>query len=928
MPRNAHKLTLTAALVSGALLMGATLSGCNRSDSAESLVIDAKAYQQKGDNKAALIQWKNAAAKSPEDASIRLSLGALYNDIGDAQSAEKEFRKAQSLGAPAAQVLPGLASALLAQGQFEKMITETDAAATAPGAPATLLVQRGNAYQAMDQSAKAKDSFDAALKAKPDDSSALLGLAGHAMASGDMESGNRYLADALAKDGKNPDVWMFKGMVSGRSGKTAEALAAYDQVLALKPTHRTAHIQKAYLQIGMGKFDGAKADIDAARKASPNSLMVTYTQALLDFTQGKNEVALESVQKVLRGVPDHMPSVLLSGAIELNLGQLEQAEQHLKEYLAKYPDTLYARKLLATTQLRSANPGDAAATLAPALTMATEDPQLLALAGESFMQAREFGKAEEYFAKAAVLAPKTAALRTSLGLSKLAQGQREQAVTDMELATALDPKSQASGITLVRTALGMKQYDKALAAVLALEKEQPDNALVQNMKGGVHLSRNEMPAARAAFTRAATLQKSYFAPVANLAQLDLAEKKPEEARKRLEAFVALDKKNVAAMTALAELAGAQGNMPLALTWLERAAAENPDMPEPGMRLSAHYMKAGDKAKALTLVRKLQTANPTNPDLLDMLGQAQVANNDAAGALETFSKLAALLPKSAKAQLRLASVHLLLKNEAGAAEDVKRAIALEPDNAQAKLAQVDLAMRANKPDEALAITRRLQKESPAAAANFVVEGDLLMMQKKFDLGVKAYEQGYALVKSPQLAIKLNQAMRLAGKAKEADVQLAQRMKEFPNEPALQMYQAESQLATKQYKAAIANFEAVLKRNPNNPLVLNNLAWVYQQEKDPRALATAEQANKLAPDTAPLMDTLGWMLVEQGDLKRGIPLLEKAVAKAPQANEIRYHLAAGLHKAGDKARARKELDKALADGKPFSQVEEARALLKLL
>jgi putative PEP-CTERM system TPR-repeat lipoprotein len=926
MQRNAHKLTLTAALVSGALLMGATLGGCNRSDSTASLVNDAKSYQQKGDNKAALIQWKNAASKSPEDASIRLALGALHNEMGDAQSAEKEFRKAQGLGAPAAQVLPGLATALLAQGEFQKLITETEAAAASAGAP--LLVQRGNAFQALGQPDQAKAAFEAALKAKPDDSAALLGLAGHAFSSNDAEAGQRYLADALAKDGKNADVWMFKAMLAGRQGKSADALAAYDQVLALKPAHRSAHLEKAYLEIGMGKFDAAKADIDAARKNTPNSLIVTYTQALLDFTQGKNEVALDAVQKVLRGVPDHMPSVLLSGAIELNLGQLEQAEQHLKKYLEKHPDTLYARKLLATTQLRAAHPNDAAATLAPALKLQSEDPQLLALAGESFMQARDFGKAEEYFAKAAVLAPKTAALRTSLGLSKLAQGQREQAVSDMELATTLDPKSQASGITLVRTALGMKQYDKALSAVQTLEKEQPDNALVQNMKGGVLLARNDMPGARAAFTRAVTLQKSYFAPVANLAQMDLAEKKPEDARKRLEAFVAIDKKNVAAMTALAELAGSQGNMAQAVTWLERAATENPDLPEPGMRLAAHYMKSGDKVKSLTLVRKLQTANPTNPDLVDMLGQAQVANNDAAGALESFSKLAALMPKSAKAQLRLASVHLLLKNEAAAADDVKRAIALEPNNAQAQLAQVDLAMRAGKPDDALAIARRLQKSDPKAAVNFMVEGDLLMLQQKPEPALKAYTQAYALGKTPALLLKLNQAQRLSGKTKEADVQLAQALKDAPNDVTLLMYQAETQLGAKQYKAAIVNFEAVLKRNPNNPLVLNNLAWAYQQEKDPRALATAEQANKLAPDAAPLMDTLGWMLVEQGDLKRGMPLLEKAAAKAPQANDIRYHLAAALYKAGDKARARKELDKALADGKPFSQADEARALLKLL
>jgi thioredoxin-like negative regulator of GroEL len=54
----------------------------------------------------------------------------------------------------------------------------------------------------------------------------------------------------------------------------------------------------------------------------------------------------------------------------------------------------------------------------------------------------------------------------------------------------------------------------------------------------------------------------------------------------------------------------------------------------------------------------------------------------------------------------------------------------------------------------------------------------------------------------------------------------------------------------------------------------------------------------------------------------------VALAPDATEIRYHLAVGLNKAGDKAAARKELDKLLAQNKPFPQIEEARSLLKML
>jgi Flp pilus assembly protein TadD len=86
--------------------------------------------------------------------------------------------------------------------------------------------------------------------------------------------------------------------------------------------------------------------------------------------------------------------------------------------------------------------------------------------------------------------------------------------------------------------------------------------------------------------------------------------------------------------------------------------------------------------------------------------------------------------------------------------------------------------------------------------------------------------------------------------------------------------------------------------------------------------------VAGDNPGVMDTLGWMLVEQGNTTRALPLLQKASGMAPNSPEIRYHLAVGLHKSGDKQGARKELNQLLAQNKQFAQIEEARALLKTL
>jgi len=72
----------------------------------------------------------------------------------------------------------------------------------------------------------------------------------------------------------------------------------------------------------------------------------------------------------------------------------------------------------------------------------------------------------------------------------------------------------------------------------------------------------------------------------------------------------------------------------------------------------------------------------------------------------------------------------------------------------------------------------------------------------------------------------------------------------------------------------------------------------------------------------------MLVEQGNTTRGLELLQKAVAAAPNAHEIRYHLAQAWLKAGGKAKARSELERLVASDAKFPQQAEAIKLLKQL
>jgi putative PEP-CTERM system TPR-repeat lipoprotein len=907
------------------LILGATLVGCGNA-STQTLRAQALQQQQSNQFRAAVITLKNALAQEPDEAQTRYQLATVYLDAGDAVSAEKEIRLALKLGARFDTAMPVLGRSLVLQGQFQKVLDETAAEAEKNGAE--LLCVRADAYLAMGKLDDASRLYDSVLLAHPAYPAALTGLGRVAFMARDVEKARLYAAQALAAAPRNTDVLLFEGDLRRAQNQPLQALAAYDKVLSINPAHRSAYVEKAYLEIGMGKFEAAQAALDAAREIAPASVLVTYTQALLDFSQGKNADAQVSLQKVLRVAPEHMPTVLLAGALCLNLGSLHQAEHHLRHYLEKNPHNLYARKMLAQTLLRSGHSPDALEVLAPALADSQQDGQLLALAGESYMQVRNFNKAEEYFEKASSLDPKAANLRTSVALSKLGKGQQAQAVSDLQLATRLDAKSGHAGMALVRTELSLEHFDGALAAVLALEGAQPGVAAVEDLKGMVYIGKRDPVQARAQFHRALVTQPSYFPAAANLAQLDLRENNPAAARRQLQGFIDRNPASIEAMTALASLDQNEGKPDNATKWLERASAAQADAVAPAVNLMGQYLRTGATQKALDLARKLLVTHPGEPDLLDLLGRGFLANGQQEDALATYKMLALALPRSAYAQMQVAAIQVLLQRYAQAEDSLKTALALQPDFPAAQLALAELYARKGSNELALMMAGRMQATHPRAAAGFQLEGDVLMGQDKPARALPAFEQAFAFSPTSELLIKTANAQRLAGKPAEAAARLALWLRQHPADVRVQVFIASTLSADKQYKQAAAWLESAVKLQPANVAALNNLALAYQMSKDPRAQGVAEQAYALAKETPAVMDTLGWILVDQGDAARGLAILRQASAKAAQARDIRYHMAMGLFKTGDKDGARKELEVLAAGDMRFAQADEARALLKQL
>jgi putative PEP-CTERM system TPR-repeat lipoprotein len=903
-------------------LLLSNLVGCKSSTSTDQLLLEAQQYRQKGDKKAAIIQLKNVLQQQPNHAQARLLLGRLYVESSDPVSAEKELRKAIALGA--LDVKPVLGKALLMQGQFDKVLAEITQDARNPDQIEVTILQ-ANAQLGLANVAQAKALFEQVLKKNPDVSDALLGLARIALAEQQLDVATRLIGHALEKNPDAIDCLRFNGDLLRMQGKNEAAQLAYGKILKLKPDNIQAHLDIANLSIQVGKFADAKLAIEAARKITPNHLLVVYTQALLDFREKKYKSAMESLQQVLRAVPDHMPSLLLMGTVQLALGSDQQAELYLRKFIDMSPGHVYANKILASIALKNNNPEAAIALLLPLLEKEKNDPGLLAMVGDAQMRSRHYSQAADYFQQASDLAPQSAKLHLAIGVNRLGLGDNARAIVELERAASIDTKDTEAGTLLVMMHLRNKDYDKALVAVNAMERQQDKNPLVANLKGGVYLARQDVASARVSFQQALALDAGYMPALDNLAKLDLADKKPEQAKQRYEAALAKDKKNAGLMTALAQLAAAQGNNAETIRWLERAASDNPDSLPSALLLADAYQRSGAKEKALALVQKLQSAHPSHAGALALLAEIQFGNGKYNQALENYRKLATLKPDSAALQMRMARVQVAQNDFDGALDSARNAIALQADTLEAQALAVALLIKKSSFPDALAIARTVQKQLPASAAGLMFEGDTWAAQNKWPDALQAYERAFKISKDGKMLLKIHQSLLQAGKLQEAEARLVQWLQEHPTDLATRLYFAGTKLSQKQYKLAMLEYEKVIQQDPNNVIALNDMAWSCQQEKDGRARSFAERAFALDAGNPAVLDTLGWILLEHGDTARAVSLLQKASALAPMASEIRYHLGMGLAKAGDRRGARTQFEQLLAENKNFARREEIETML---
>ncbi len=312
----------------------------------------------------------------------------------------------------------------------------------------------------------------------------------------------------------------------------------------------------------------------------------------------------------------------------------------------------------------------------------------------------------------------------------------------------------------------------------------------------------------------------------------------------------------------------------AIEELEKLLDINPSNSHARLLLSEAYKKIGDLENANKNL-SLAFEDPA----LDVNAKAQVVN-EYLGKLNdpTFKdfalKLANIIvethPDKAISYTTLANLYLELKESEKAAENYYHSAMIDGSNFAVWQNLLNLESQLDWMDSVITHSEQALELFPNQNALYYYNGIANYQKSNFQEAIYALEQGKKLSKSNQELINLFNSLL-----------------------------GDSYYQVKEFEKSDKAYEAVLEKDPNNDVVLNNYSYYLsiRKERLEEAKKMSARLVKRNPDNPTYLDTHAWVLYNLGEYKEARKFMEKAIASA-EANAIHHeHYGDILYKLGD-------------------------------
>ena len=937
---NRHRRTFRRAgavvLAAIGLSVGASFPALAVNPESSKFFDDALVRLERDDIAGAIIQLNNALQKDPNMLAAHVLLGKARLRNRDPAGAETSFEKALKLGADRAEVSLPLAQAYAEQGKADALLERIMPAGLPRQSQIEILILRGNAQANKGNTADALRSLDEARALDPQSIAVRLALVNVLLRTGDKTRATAVLDETIKLAPNDSAVWNLRASLAHLNGNLPAALADYAKAIALDPGNADALVAQAGLLLDLGRLVEADLALANLQQVAPREPRAAYLRAVAAGRRNDSDAVraqLSNVVVLLDPVPKEVLSrygqmLLLGGLSHYGLGNTEKASQYLAIYLKLNPKHPGASKLLASIYIDRGDPARAIDLLEPLQSLSPNDPQLLSLLAAANMAQRRYAEAAAYLEKAVKFSGGAPDLRADFGVSLIGNGQAEVGFSQLQQAFAKDPGQARAGMVMAALFLKRDQPKKAVEVIDAVVRREPKNVDAVNLQGVARVAAGDRTGGRAAYENALTLNPRYYAARLNLARLDIAEGKLDAARLRLTELLKINQQNGEAMFEYALLEEQAGHPAEAVRWLEKAMTIPRQRLRAGVYLTDLLVRQRDFERAVKVAKETASRAPNDLSALYALARAQLAAGDNRGARQTLVSMGPFAGFDPGANVDIARLQFAAGDRENATHSLGKIIKDNPDYMPALVLLTEVEIRGGDYVKAEQHARRIAERFPARGLGPRLMGDLAAARGQTTVAITNYRAALAKEKSVDTAIRLYRTLVLAGDPAKGLIFLEQWSKDNPNELSVLREVADGRLRAGDLAGARTDYERLLQRNPNDVEVLNNLAQVANRQGDTAALGYAERAYQLANSNAAVLDTIGWVLVRQGQLERGTSLLRDARLRDSSNPEIRYHLAAALAQSGREAEARSELAEGLKGGAAFGELDDARKLQQKL
>jgi tetratricopeptide (TPR) repeat protein len=684
------------------------------------------------------------------------------------------------------------------------------------------------------------------------------------------------LQNATKLNAKDAQAWYQLGLTYLGMNNVAGAVQALRRATQLDPHLAAAQLRLSELEVRSREpavLKDALQRLDQVLTADANDPEALDTIATAELKLGKPEDALKHLQQALSNFPGHVRSAATLAATQFAKRDFEGAEATLKKAQAAAPKSTEASLALANLYVLENKKFEAETELKHALQLTPASESALLMMGALLTAEGRIDEADRTYRTLAAIPHTT--LNYVHAAFLLQQRKFTEAIAEFEKLAAQTPKDRAPKLRLISADIAAGRATEATSHLDQMLKSNPKDTDALLMR-----SRIDLALGRAMDAERDIQQVLHFKPDSadahfGMARVDAILGRHGSRKQELAQVIQLAPNLIGPRVDLARLLIQEGQPESALQTMDEAPA--------GLKRSATFV-AGRNWALLALNREKEAAEGVEqglqlqrtPDLLVQSGLLKLIKKDYAGAQSDAEAAQALNPAHPGA-LNLAVQSCLARKQTAAAIEIVRKTAAR--NEKSPMSQVMAGQ-----------WFRNLAQPGEARARFAA--------------AKALNPNFSQSDTASAALDMAE-----GKLDSARSTLNQLLKRQPDSESGHLLLAQIEFSSKNQGAALEQYRAAAELNPENAYALNATAYLMAATEPDKALKLAERALELAPKSAQVQDTLGWIYYRKGSFVRAVDYLKLAVASAPTPVH-QFHLAMTYLKTGDRTQGQELLSQALA------------------